>query len=198
MKRLMQINILWLILLLSCSSVIGYAQSANTLRSFDVKNGDTLILVNLEEIIVFPPLKFKNKRHKKYYGKLVRDVKKTLPYAKKASRLIQAVNDSLQHISSEKARKKYLKGVEKDLFNEFEQPLRKLTFSQGRLLLKLIDRECDQTSFEIVQLYRGKFSAFLWQTVARIFGANLKSEYDGFRDDFMIERVVILVEKGQI
>ena len=187
-----------LVLLLTLSGIFCYAQKTPAVHPVVVIDGDTMVQARLHEFVVFPPLKFKNKRQTRYYGKLVRDVKKTLPYAKRASRLINSVNDSLSRITSERARKKYLKHVEKELFKEFEQPLRKLTFSQGRLLLKLIDRECHQTSFEIVQLYRGKFSAFLWQTVARIVGANLKSEYDGFREDFLIERVVILVEKGQI
>lgn len=191
-------SVFGLLLLLWVSSLNCYAQPKGDVHPIDIIDGDTLVLSSLPEVVIFPPLKFKNKRHVKRYGKLVRDVKKTLPYAKKASRLLLEVNDSLQFITSDKARKKYLKQVEKELFNEFEQPLRKLTFSQGRLLLKLIDRECNQTSYEIVKLYRGSFSAFFWQTVARIFGANLKSEYDGFQEDFLIERVVTLVENGQI
>lgn len=179
-------------------SMLVSAQSAPVLLPVQIIDGDSMIFVELRQVNIFPPLVFKNKRHKRHYGRLVRDVKKTLPYARMASALISEMNDSLISITSERERKKYLKVVEKKLFDKFEKKLRRLSFSQGRLLLKLIDRECEQTSFEIVKLYRGNFSAFFWQTVARVFGSDLKSEYDAYGSDELIERVVTLVDNGQL
>ncbi|MFB6319943.1 DUF4294 domain-containing protein [Saccharicrinis sp. FJH54] len=157
---------------------------------------DTIYMKILPQIDVYPRPDFKNNRQRRLYYRLIRDVRITLPYAKQAANILDSVNDSLQNIKGEKARKEYLKSVEKDLFSEFEQPLRKLTFSQGRLLIKLVDRECQQNSFELVKLYRGGFSAFFWQGIARIFGANLKAEYDATGSDFQTEQVVRMVERG--
>lgn len=159
-------------------------------------NKDTFYYKILPEVDVYPRPVFKNKRQKRHYFKLVRDVRITLPYAKKAAAILNEVNDSLVSIENEKVKKEYLKEIEKDLFSEFEKPLRKLTFSQGRLLIKLVDRECQQNSYELVKLYRGGFSAFFWQGIARIFGANLKSEYDPDGRDMHTERIVRMVELG--
>ena len=98
----------------------------------------------------------------------------------------------------ESDRKKYLAKYEKEVFKKYEADLRKLTINQGRLLLKLIDRECNSTSYDLIRNYRGSVSAFFWQGVARIFGSNLKSEYDAKGNDKILERVIILVESGQL
>ncbi|MFC0875027.1 DUF4294 domain-containing protein [Saccharicrinis sp. FJH2] len=161
-----------------------------------VPQKDTIYMKILPQIDVYPRPVFKNNRQRRLYNRLIRDVRITLPYAKQAANILDNVNDSLQNIKGEKARKEYLKSVEKDLFSEFEQPLRKLTFSQGRLLIKLVDRECQQNSFELVKLYRGGFSAFFWQGIARIFGANLKAEYDAKGEDLQTEQIVRMVELG--
>ena len=163
---------------------------------------DTVVVIDstltklLPEVSVYAPPKFKNKRQQRLYYRLVRDVRITLPYAKKAAVLLAEVNDSLQNIKSERLQKKFIKETEDVLFAEFEQPLRRLSFSQGRLLIKLIDRECQQNSYELVKFYRGGFSAFFWQGIARIFGANLKSEYDPTGEDMHTEYIVNLVEMG--
>lgn len=164
----------------------------------DESKTDTFYFKVLPELDVYAPPTFKSKRDARRYYKLIRDVRKTLPYAKLAAELLVAVNDTLQTIPGELAKKKFMKSKEKDLMAEFEQPLRRLTFSQGRLLMKLVDRECQQTSYEIVKLYRGRFSAFFWQSVAFFFGANLKSEYDALGDDRMIEYVVRAFEQGRL
>ncbi len=132
------------------------------------------------------------------YYKLVRDVKATLPFARAAAWELNRVNDTLKFITSERKRKAFLKDTEKQLFNKFEKPLRRLTFSQGRLLMKLIDRECKNTSYDLVKTYRGTFSAFFWQTMARMFGASLKSEYSPENEDRFIEQIIILIDHGQL
>jgi hypothetical protein len=159
---------------------------------------DTIYMYTLKEVVVVARPRFKSRRQEYLYTRLVRDVKITLPYAQKAALVLSLVNDTLQSMKNEKQKKEYLKNTEKTLFAEFEQPLRRMTFSQGRLLIKLIDRECQQNSYELVRLYRGGFSAFFWQGIAKIFGANLKSEYDAQGEDREVERIIGLIQSGYL
>lgn len=165
-----------------------------------VVNGDTIFVRQLPEVHVQPKprTEFKNRRQRRHYGRLLRDVKKTLPYAKMAGEMLVAVNDSLQNITSKKEEAAYLKTVEEELFSEYEPVLRKMSMRQGRLLIKLIDRECQVTSYEVVKIYRGGFSAFFWQGIARVFGSDLKSNYDAYGEDSLVEEIVLLVEAGII
>jgi hypothetical protein len=163
-----------------------------------VIHGDTIPHIALAEIKILPPLKFMNKRHRKRYGRLVVNVKKTLPYARIAKNRLIEISQVLDTISNAKMKKEYVKKAEKELFEEFEQPLRKLTFSQGRLLIKLVDRETGDTSYKLIKDLKGGFSALIWQSVARIFGSNLKSEYDMEGDDVMIERIIIMIDNGML
>lgn len=110
------------------------------------------------------------------------------------------VDSSLAKIDNEKEKKKFMEKKEEELVNTYKPILKKLTFSQGKMLIKLVDRECDQTSYALIKQFRGGFRAFFWQGFARMFGANLKSEYDAMTDDRdkIVERVIILVEAGQL
>nr|WP_321453334.1 DUF4294 domain-containing protein [uncultured Carboxylicivirga sp.] len=159
---------------------------------------DTIPHINLKEIPVIPPFKFKNKRQKRRYSKLVHNVKVTLPYARKASATINDINANLSEITVQKERKKYLKEREKELFEEFETPLKRLTFSQGKLLIKLINRETGDTTYQLIKEYKGGVSAVFWQGIARLFGSNLKSEFDKDGDDVMIEHIIMLIDNGMI
>ncbi len=161
-------------------------------------NGEEYPCVYLSPIFIFPELKFKNKQQEKFYWKTVRDVKKTLPYAKLAAQLMAETDSHLATLTSEKEKKTYLKAKEKELFAQFEKDLKSMTISQGKILIRLVDRECEKTTYEIIKMYKGGFSAVLWQGIARIFGSNLKSEYDEKDKDQIIERVIILVEAGQL
>ncbi len=161
-----------------------------------VIEGDTLPHVYIEEVKICPPFKFKSPRQHKRYSRLVINVKKTLPYARLARYRLNLIANTLDTIRSEKDKKQYLKQAEKELFEEFEKPLRKLTFSQGRMLIKLIDRETGDTSYDLIKDLKGGFSAFMWQSVARLFGSNLKSEFDSEGDDAMIEHIVIMIDNG--
>ncbi len=157
---------------------------------------DTMAIVNLREIIVFPEMKFKNKKQQEQYNKLVRDVKKTLPYAKLVYETLIETYEYMETLPNEKARQEHLKRMEKELFKEYKPVLKKLTFSQGKLLIKLIDRECNQSSFNLLKAYLGSFRASFWNIFAGMFGASLKSEYDPKGKDALTERIVILVESG--
>lgn len=163
-----------------------------------IVDGDTIPHVRLREIKIMPRRRFRSKRAAQRYSRLVRNIKTVLPYARIAGRKIAEIEDNLALMSNEKQKKEYLKKAEKELFQEFEKPLRRLTVSQGRLLIKLIDRETGSTSYAIIRQLKGRFSAFLWQSVARIFGSNLKSEFDGEGEDRMIEYIINQIDNGEL
>ncbi len=163
-----------------------------------VVDGDTIPQMLLNEVTVMEPWRFKNKREEAQYSRLVRNIKITLPYARMAAAKLQVINDNLAKLPTDKKRREYLKKAEKELFNEFEAPLRKLTFSQGKLLIKLIDRETGDTSYNLIREYKGGVSALFWQGIARIFGANLKDQYipSDRVEDRMIEHIIALIDIG--
>lgn len=163
-----------------------------------IDKGDTIPLVNLREVVIFPELRFKTKKAQQNYDKLVRDVKRTLPYAKMVYRTLIETYEYMETLPNEKAKQKHLKQMEKDLFADYKPELKKLTLSQGKLLIKLVDRECNQSSYNILKAYLGSFRASFWNIFAGIMGASLKSEYDPKGKDAMTERVVIMVERGLI
>lgn len=163
-----------------------------------IDKGDTIAVIYLREVIIYPELRFKNKREKQNYDKLVRDVKRTLPYAKMVYHTLIETYEFMETLPSDKAREKHLKRMEKDLFKDYKPELRKLTLSQGKLLIKLIDRECNQSSYNLLKAYLGSFRAGFWNIFAGMLGASLKSEYDPKGKDALTERVVIMVERGLI
>jgi len=152
----------------------------------------------LHEVYVYPQLTFKNKRQERFYWKTVRDVKKCLPYARMISKDMAYADLQLQQLSSAKERKKWWKNYEKFLFKKYEKDFRNMTASQGQMLMKLMDRESERTSYELIRQYRGKASADFWQFVAKLFKNDLKEGYDGADKDRIIERVITLVEAGQL
>ncbi|MDR1555716.1 MAG: DUF4294 domain-containing protein [Tannerellaceae bacterium] len=163
-----------------------------------IDEGDTIAMVQLREIFVYPELRFKNKKAKQSYDKLVRDVKRTLPYAKMVYHTLIETYEYMETLPDDKAREKHLKRMEKELFQEYKPELKKFTLSQGKLLIKLIDRECNQSSYNILKAYLGSFRAGFWNIFAGVFGASLKSEYDPKGKDALTERVAVMVERGLI
>lgn len=159
--------------------------------------GDTVIHVNLRRITVMPPYRFKNKRERRRYDRLTRYVIKVYPYAQIIQQKYREINDELKYIP-EKDRKKFVKQKEKELRDQFEGELVKLTFMQGRILIKLVDRQTGATTYDVVKHFKGDFNAVLWQSVARVFGSNLKSEYNADGDDKMIEDIIVRIENGTI
>jgi hypothetical protein len=162
-----------------------------------IENGDTIPIVHLKEVIVYPN-RFTSKKQQQQYDKLVRDVKITLPYAKMVYYTLIETYEYIETLPTEKAKEQHLKRMEKELFQQYKPQLKKLTLSQGKLLIKLIDRECNQSSYNLLKAYLGTFRAGFWNIFATVLGANLKSEYDPKGKDAMTERVVIMVEKGLI
>lgn len=163
-----------------------------------IYEGDTIPYRSTTTVYIFKPLKFKNDKERREYYKLVRNVKKVYPIAREINRTILETYEYLQTLPNEKARQRHIKKVEKGLKEQYTPRMKKLTFAQGKLLIKLVDRQSNQTSFELVKAFMGPFKAGFYQTFAALFGASLKKEYDPTGEDKLTERVILLVENGQI
>ncbi len=163
-----------------------------------VIDGDTMPLIRLRTVTIIPPRVFKSEKERRRYTRLIRNIKKVLPYAKIAQTKLLVINQHLKQIPNERDRKKYLKQQERLLKKQYGPELTNLTISQGRILIKLIDRETNNTSYDLIKQFRGGFTAFIWQSVARVFGENLKDEYNAQEEDKYIEEIVIRLENGQL
>jgi hypothetical protein len=196
-------RILFLMLFLSLMAVrLDAQEQTTTINGFLVPaciyQGDTIASLRLPTLYVFKPRVFKNKRKQQEYNRLVRNVKKTLPIAKEVNRAIIETYEFLQTLPDENAREKHLSMVEKGVKEQYTPRLKKLTFSQGKLLIKLIDRESNSSSYELVKAFLGPFKAGFYQAFAAIFGASLKKEYHPEDEDALIEQIVLQVESGQL
>ncbi len=176
---------------------IPYGTTRRTVFT-EILDGDTIPLICLRTIYIFPKESFRNKREEKFYWKMVRDVKVAYPLSKLVYYTLLETMDYMETLPDKKARDKHMKRMEKDLVKEYDATLRKMTFNQGKILIKLIDRQCNSSSYELIRAYRGSFVAGFWQGVAKLFKADLKSEYDGSYKDLMIERIIIKIEQGQL
>lgn len=161
-------------------------------------NGDTILYREVPAVYVYPRNDFQSKRFEKQYWRLVQKVKKVYPYAKKANELLRQYTAQYEATQDKKLRRKYVKQAEEELFGEYGPQLKKLTISEGRILIKLIDRETGSTSYELIQDLKGGLTAFFWQGIARIFGNDLKSEYDPEVEDRLIEEIIFYIEAGVI
>ena len=160
--------------------------------------GDTVRMIEIKEVVVFPPMKFKNKKQEEFYWRTVRDVRKTLPYAKAASQTLLETYEYIQMLPDQKERERHLQTMEKDIVAQYKPAIMKLTKNQGKTLLKLINRETDQSSFNIVKAFLGSFRAGFWQTFGRFFGMNMKAGFhpEKNEEDAIIDRVATLIEQG--
>lgn len=162
-------------------------------------DGDTVKVFQMRPFYVFPPMKkFKNKKEEKHYWKTVRDVKKTLPYAKLIYDILVETFQYMETLPDDESRQKHLERMEKEIFKQYKPILKKFTFSQGKMLIKLVNRECNQSSYEIIRAFLGSFRAGFWQAFGQLFGATLKEEWDSEGKDKDIERVCVLVEQGML
>jgi len=162
------------------------------------QDGETLPVKEIDEVTIFNRPRFKSRRQVRRYGRLVYNVKKVYPYAIFVRDKLNQINDHLLKLETEKEQKKYIRQVQKELMSRFEKDVRNMTFSQGKILIKLIDRETGNTSYVWLKDLKGDFSAGFWQTVARIFGSNLKTIYHPKKEDYMIEQIVRMIEAGAI
>ena len=162
-----------------------------------LEDGDSIKYVEMNNVYVFAPMTFKNDKQRNAYNRLVNNVKKVLPIAKEVNRAILETYEYLGTLPNQKAREEHLKLVEKGIKAQYTPRMKKLSLSQGKLLIKLIYRETNSSSYQLVQAFLGPSKAF-YQTFAWMFGASLKKEYDPEGKDRLTERVVRLVEAGQL
>lgn len=160
--------------------------------------GDSIPHITLSTIYKYPELRFKNQRERDNYNRLVRNVKKVLPLAKMVRMTIIETYEYLETLPNEEARREHISAVERGLKRDYTPMLKKMSRSQGRLLIKLVDRECNMSGYNIAQAFIGSFRANFYQGIGFIFGLNLNKKYDPEGDDRYTERVVRLVESGQI
>lgn len=162
--------------------------------------GDSMLVLHLRELTVYPPLKFKNKKDEEFYWRTVRDVKLTLPYAKLIAETLVETYEYIETFPTQKEREAYLKDMEKSLFEQYKPALRRFSKRQAKVLIKLIQRETHQSSYEIVRAFLGTFRATFWQGFGKLFGVSLKGEYNPKKDknDAMLDRIARCVEQGTL
>ncbi len=162
--------------------------------------GDTIYKVILNNITVFPAERFKSKADEEFYWRTVRDVKRTLPYAKLINATLQETYEYLQTFPTQKEKEEYLKQFEKAIFNQYKPEMKKLTKNQGKTLIKLVNRETNQRSYFIVKAFMGAFRAGFWQTFGRFFGVNMREGFhpEKNKQDAMIERICVRIEQGSL
>lgn len=163
-----------------------------------IYEGERIPDIELPTLYIFKPLVFKNKKEQMEYNRLVRNVKIVYPIAREINRAIIETYEYMETLPDEKSRQKHMKKVEKGLKEQYTARMKKLSFTQGKLLIKLVDRQSNSTTYELVKAFMGPFKAGFYQTFAALFGASLKKEYDSEGEDRLTERVVLLVENGQL
>lgn len=206
-----------LILLISVSAIAHAADPAdiralaestpsvqrNPYRGFSWKideNGDSMLVVHLRELTVYPPMKFKNKKQEEFFWRTVRDVKLTLPYAKLIAETLVETYEYLETFDTQKEREDYLKQMESALFEQYKPVLKRFSKRQAKVLIKLIQRETHQSSYDIVKAFLGSFRASFWQGFGKLFGVSLKSSYSPKKnkDDATLDRIARCVEQGTL
>lgn len=159
---------------------------------------DSIQYVELNNIYVYPKPVFKNEKQRMAYNRLVYNIKKVLPIAKEVNKIIIETYEYLETLPNKKAKDEHMKLVEKSIKKEYTPRMKKLTYSQGKLLIKLVYRECNSSSYNLVQAFLGPVKAGFYQAFAWAFGASLKKDYDPNGVDRLTERVVLQVEAGQL
>ena len=182
-----------------CSSYYGIAQQVKPMVvRATVVIGDTIPVVSLREVEIFSLLTPTTRHEQRQLTKLIRDVKKVYPYARLAGMQLQKYNKLILEAKNEREARRILKEAEKELNARYGDDLKNMTFSQGRILIKLVDRETGECSYNLVEELRGNFTAFFYQAFARLWGYNLKLKYDPEGEDKQIEVIVKMIERGQI
>ncbi len=161
-------------------------------------DGDSIQYLEMSPVYVYPEPTFKSKRQQQAYVRLVKNVKTVLPIAKEVRQIIIETAEYTETLPTKRERDEHLKRVEQAIVREYKPRMKKLTFSQGKLLIKLVDRECNSTAYEAMQAFIGPVRSGMWQAFAWMFGASLKKGYDPEGVDRLTERVVLMVEAGQI
>ncbi len=163
-----------------------------------VENGDTLLIIELQPVDVVAPRVFDSRLEAWRYNRLVRNVKAAYPFAKLAGEMFEEYGEYIMSLESDRERRRFTREMEREIREELEDDLRRLTVTQGFILIKLIDRETQHTTYDILKDYRGTFSAIFWQSLSRLFGLNLRTEYDPYGSDRMIEEIVQMIEADRL
>lgn len=159
---------------------------------------DSIQYMEMNDVWVYPEPTFKNARQRAAYNRLVYNVKKVLPIAKEVNKIIIETGDYLNTLPNKKARDEHMKRVEADIKKEYTPRMKKLSYSQGKLLIKLVYRECNSSSYQLIQAFLGPVKAGFYQAFAWVFGASLNKKYEPEGVDRLTERVVRQVEAGQL
>ena len=170
----------------------------NVKVSKTVVDGDTVQYMEMSNVYVYPEPTFKSQRQQKAYNRLIHNVKKVLPYAKMIKQIIIETGQVLETIPTKKEREAHIDRVAKELQKQYEPVMKKLSYSQGKLLIKLVNRECHSTAYGAITAFMGPLKAGVWQAFAWMFGASLKKGYDPDGVDRLTERVILMVEAGQL
>lgn len=170
---------------------IGYAGMVEV-------DGEMIPWFVLDDVYCFNKLEVKSRTKMKRYYKMINNVKKVYPIAVEIKKTIDKTIAHMDSLPDKKAKDEYMKFAEKELKKQYTPRLKKLTFSQGKMLIKLVDRQCNQTSYELIKTYMGGFKAGFYNAFASLFGASLKKEYDPEVDDRLTERCILLIESGQM
>lgn len=187
--------------LVLCGSIVSYAQGPASARfrggrytGYTIEKGDTVFQVEIDPLYVF-----ERPKNKKQYDRLVKNVKKVYPYAVEARQYMRTLETELDNIKSPREREKFVSNMEKEIVRKYTPILERMTFAQGKILIKLIDRETSRTPYQILREFRGRFTAGFYNTIAKIFKADLKQNYDPSQgEDAMIEQIITLIEAGQL
>lgn len=163
-----------------------------------VHRGETIPHIKLPTYYAYAPIIFRNKKQRKEYDRLVRDVKRVLPLAAEIRGIIIETYETLQLLPDDRARERHIDKLEKELKDVYTPKMKKLTLRQGKLLIKLVDRECNQNAYQLIKLFMGSFKAVFYNAFASMFGASLKKSYDPTGEDWMVEQVVVKVLTGQL
>jgi len=185
-------------ILLACSLNQASAQGDTSTVRVAVEGADTMLVYMLPPVLVEATATGQAKRNAERADRLTRYVQKVYPYAQLTAKLLSEYDHDLAGISRETDKELYMKLAEVELRAEFEQEIKEMTMTQGRILVKLIDRETGHTSYDLVRQLRGSFQAWMWQGIAKLFGQDLKGEYDPQGDDRLVESVVRRIENGEL
>lgn len=198
MKRFLSIFCLFLFCIIPILSQDNRGLPVEATLNYAIYEGDTIQQIHLRDVNVFGRIRFKNNKERQEYSKLIRDVKIAYPYAKKVAYAVIETYEYMETLPNDKAKQKYMDDVQKFMMDEYKPKLKKLTKSQSRILVKLIDRECNTPSYNIVKAIVGSFKAGLYNAFAGLFGNSLKAEYDPRGKDSAIEAIVLQIEDGSI
>jgi len=173
-------------------------ENAGLTRKAVIYQGDTIPYIELPTVNYLAPRIFNSRAEEIRFTRLMRNVKKVYPYAKLAGIKFQEYSELLEGVTSESQRRQITRRIEQEIKKEFEGELKRLTITQGHILIKLIDRETQHTSYDVLKDFRGTLTAVFWQSFGRIFGYNLKTQYDPKGEDRLIEEIILLIEMGII